>query len=184
MQLAWQWQVVGWVPVSLDPALIPLALLTSFSPAYPTSPSMGLVVAFPNTFSVFLLSPSPFSACTRGILVPQSIPCSSSIRSSLNQKTCFLSPACPSPLCDARVGLDKLPLSSTQICAWPFAWGERSPAPCCQVTICRLSRLPDSLWKSDLQVCIRPCRCPLRRCDNVHNSYLSYTVTESSDSLL
>lgn len=119
----WQWQVVGWVLMSLDPSLSPLALLNSLSPAYPTSPSMGLMVAFPNTFSESLLSPSPFSACTRDILFPQSIPCSSSIRSSLDQKTYLLRPACLAPLCDARVGLDKLLLSSTQICAWPYAWG-------------------------------------------------------------
>lgn len=158
----WQWQVVGWALMSLDPALSPLALLTSLSPAYLTSPSMGLMVAFPNTFSASLLSPSPFSACNRDILFPQSIPCSSPIRSSLDQKTYLLSPACPAPLCDARVGLDKLLLSSTQICAWPYAWGREEPSSLLSDYNMQVVQVADSLWNSDLQVCIRPCRCPLR----------------------
>lgn len=141
MQLAWQWQVVGWVPVSLDPALSPLALLTSFSPAYLTSLSMGLMVVFPNTFSMFLLSPSPsFLSLHQRHSGP-------SVHSLLLLCQVFpgskdLPHACPAPLCHARAGLDKLPLSSTQICTWPYAWGREEPSSLLSGYNMQVSKLP------------------------------------------
>lgn len=162
MQLAWQWQVVGWVPVSLDPALSPLALLTSFSLAYLTSPSMGLMVVFPNTFSMFLLSPSP------SFLSLHQRHSGLSVHSLLLLFQVFpgskdLPHACPAPLCHARVGLDKLPLSSAQIDMYmAICLGERgAQLPAVRVQHAGV-QVADSLWKSDLQVSIRPCRCPLR----------------------